>query len=264
MTTTNIPQYEAAGLEYIQWKRKDNHPVMLEYSVFKRMLPRVLNDEGLLTGQRVLDLACGEGYFTRRLKALNCAFIRGVDLSSTMIDVARNIDAQDSNEIEYVVMNVKDLPLPEQPFDLVVGFFLLNYARTKEELFIMVRNIFLQLGEHKCFIGITSNVLTPKMTFNRNAYRKYGFTVAAEISSGNARIPDGTECDFTVYDDRDEILASFKNYYLSPETYEEVFKEAGFTTFEWVPFQHDSNMPNSDFYEDYFRHPHAVGIIAMK
>ncbi|CAF5026201.1 unnamed protein product, partial [Rotaria sp. Silwood1] len=44
---------------------------------------------------------------------------------------------------------------------------------------------------------------------------------------------------------------------MSPGIYEQVFKEAGFTTFEWVPFQCDPNMPNKAFHDDYIRHPHV-------
>ncbi|CAF1477996.1 unnamed protein product, partial [Rotaria sordida] len=85
-----------------------------------------------------------------------------------------------------------------------------------------------------------------------------------DIPSDTDPIPDGTEIKFILYNDEGEIMASYTNYYLSPETYEQVFKEAGFTTFEWVPFQCDPNLPNKAFHDDYIRHPHAIGIIATK
>jgi SAM-dependent methyltransferase len=49
-------------------------------------------------GQRVLDLACGSGRFTRHLARAG-AHVIGVDLSSKLIDIARSRDA----DIEYHV-----------------------------------------------------------------------------------------------------------------------------------------------------------------
>ena len=40
---------------------------------------------GDVRDQRILDLACGEGFYTRRLKAAGAARVLGIDVSAEMI-----------------------------------------------------------------------------------------------------------------------------------------------------------------------------------
>ena len=44
---------------------------------------------GDVRGQRVLDVACGEGHFTRMLRRSGAAEVVGIDISQRMIDLAR-------------------------------------------------------------------------------------------------------------------------------------------------------------------------------
>jgi ubiquinone/menaquinone biosynthesis C-methylase UbiE len=50
-----------------------------------------------------------------------------------MIELDRKIEQQNPKGIEYIVADIKQLRLPEQLFHLVTGFFLLNYARTRDD-----------------------------------------------------------------------------------------------------------------------------------
>lgn len=259
-------EYNESGSEYIEWKKwsiQIREPVQ-DYTILKCMLPSVLNGDGLLTGQRVLDLACGEGYYTRKLKALNCAYIIGVDISSKMIDIARRIEHQSPQNIEYTIADALQLPSPEEPFDLVTAFHLLSYARTRDELLRMARNIYACLGDNKYFIGITLNVVGGKAIFNTDKYRKYGLEYSVKTPLDNNSTCDGMEVEFKLYNKREEVVTAFKCYYLSPETYEQVFKEAGFSTFQWIPFQCDPATPNRAFYNDLINCANAIGIIAFK
>ena len=43
---------------------------------------------GNIAGLRVLDLACGEGFHTRRLRTGGARHVTGVDISPAMIDLA--------------------------------------------------------------------------------------------------------------------------------------------------------------------------------
>jgi ubiquinone/menaquinone biosynthesis C-methylase UbiE len=95
---------------------------------------------GDFKGKAVLDLACGEGYYTRQLKQRGAARVVGVDLSAGMIGLARSQEASQPLGIEYFVGNAKHLCLAER-FDLVVASYLLNYAATREELLAMCRTI---------------------------------------------------------------------------------------------------------------------------
>ncbi|CAF1481000.1 unnamed protein product [Adineta steineri] len=256
--TTNQPQYDNIASKYFE---TDFCASVENYTFRHLMLGPLLDEHGLLTGKRVLDLACGYGLYTRELKALNCAYILGVDISSEMIKLARDIELKDPKGIDYMVVNAKDVPLPEKPYDLVTACYLLCYARTRGELLEMVRMIYAQLGENKHFIGITDNVAGDRDVFDN---RKYGVFKQVKIPLDEGPIPDGTEVFVTFYNKQDEPLCTVTNYHLSPRTYEQVFKEAGFRAFRWVPFQCDSNVPNKELYEDLIKSPNGIGIVATK
>ncbi len=49
---------------------------------------------GDLDGKRVLDVACGEGHFTRLLRSAGVAEVAGIDISERMIDLAREQEAR--------------------------------------------------------------------------------------------------------------------------------------------------------------------------
>src|SRR5438067_562433 len=74
---------------------------------------------GDVTGRTVLDLACGEGFYTRRVRQRGASHVLGVDLSQRMIDLARQEEARRSLGIEYAVGDVKGLRLG-RAFDLVI------------------------------------------------------------------------------------------------------------------------------------------------
>ncbi|CAF2710849.1 unnamed protein product [Rotaria sp. Silwood2] len=225
------------------------------------MLQSLLDEHGFLTGKRVLDLACGHGLYTRQLKELNCDYILGVDISSEIIKLARNAELQDPKGIEYQIVDAKQLPPPEKPFDLVTAFYLLCYACTRDELLEMARTIYAQLGEGKKFLGFTTNIMTYNENYDK---RKYGISREINVPLDGRPIPDGTKVFITLYNNKNEQICTFTNYHFSPMTYEQVFNEAGFKTFQWVPFQCDLQAPNKEFYDDFLQCPNGVGIMATK
>jgi ubiquinone/menaquinone biosynthesis C-methylase UbiE len=255
------PEYDNIASKYVEVTKGEIGKPIIDYTFYKCMLQPLLDDNGLLTGKRVLDLACGEGVHTRRLKALDCAYILGVDISTAMIELARQTELQNPQHIEYMVADVKQLPIPEQSFDLVTAVYLLNYAKTREELLQMAKVIYAQLGESKQFISVTINATAGQDVFDQ---RKYGVMMHTKVPIDGSSIPDGTELIITLYNERDEPACTFSNYYLSSKTYEEVFKEAGFKSFQWVPFQCDPDAHNKAFYDDFINSPDLIGVIAIK
>jgi toxoflavin synthase len=57
---------------------------------------------GEISGLSVLDLACGEGYYTRNIKRRGAKRILGVDVSNLMIKLARAEEAQDPLGVKYL------------------------------------------------------------------------------------------------------------------------------------------------------------------
>jgi SAM-dependent methyltransferase len=99
--------------------------------------------------QTVIDLACGDGLYARIARQLGATNVTGVDISAKMIGFAIKQDPQTT----WYCCNVLEFQTSEK-FDLVIGAFLLCYAKNKSELRTMIQLI-KSLGSE--FIGLTLN-----------------------------------------------------------------------------------------------------------
>src|SRR5271168_4896129 len=111
--------------QYQQARAQSGHSDIETYSALKLI--------GDVKGKRVLDVACGEGHFTRMVRNAGAAEVLGVDISERMIDLAREQEARQPLGIEYRVEDAKTLggEAGHADFDLVVAVWLLVYARTR-------------------------------------------------------------------------------------------------------------------------------------
>lgn len=89
--------------------------------------PALLEACGEVRGLRVLDIGCGQGFFTRAL-ARKGAQVVGVDISAQQVESARNYEAQERLGIEYQVLDAADVAgrWPARSFDLVTACFALG------------------------------------------------------------------------------------------------------------------------------------------
>ena len=84
--------------------------------------PATLDLLGDVYGKQILDLGCGEGRFCRIL-AQRGASLTGVDLSSRMIDLAREVEANEPLGVAYHVSDAADLSfLPNSSYDIVLAY----------------------------------------------------------------------------------------------------------------------------------------------
>ena len=91
--------------------------------------PRVIEALGDLAGRRVLDLGCGEGYVARSLLKSGVDSVHGVDISSEMIELAREACPPDATErLRFETCDLSEgLELPPASFDDAIAVFLFNY-----------------------------------------------------------------------------------------------------------------------------------------
>ena len=130
---------------------------------------------GDLSEKSVIDIACGEGFYTRMLRQRGAKKVTGVDLSEGMIALARANEAQHQLGIEYVVGDGRALDLGTE-YDLAVAAYLLNYAQDRAELGAMCRGIARCLRPGGRFVTVNAN---PALDFPAApSYRKYEFTTA--------------------------------------------------------------------------------------
>jgi len=114
-----------------QYKRSKQQPWRTYIECFTLM--KLIGDLHELS---VLDVACGEGFYTRMVRERGAARVTGIDLSQGMIELARKQEAQQRLGIEYLVGDARELTGDRQ-FDLVIAAYLLNYARDPQELHAM-------------------------------------------------------------------------------------------------------------------------------
>ncbi len=171
----------------------------------------------------VLDVACGEGFYTRALANLRPARVVGVDLSAGMIELARKQEAAHGLGIEYFVGDARNLGWDGQ-FDLVVAAYLLNYARDRGELGAMCEGIARCLKPGGRFVTVNCS---PTLDFSTApSYRKYGFEtrVIGPFREGapiawKFYLPDGT--------------FEIENYHLEVPIHEDALRRAGFGEIRW-------------------------------
>ena len=179
---------------------------------------------GDVRGKSILDLACGEGFYTRQLKLRGAATVEGVDISAGMIALARAAEKDQALGIRYHVQNVLDLDL-NQKFDLITASYLLNYAKSEAELTAFARVIASHLNPGGRFITINSN---PDYRAPVGTLRPYGFTRDAESRK------EGAEIRYRFYQE-DGSHIEVVNYHLEKATHEKALKRVGFSEIKWHP-----------------------------
>jgi hypothetical protein len=183
-----------------------------------------------------------------------------------MINLATMQEKRLHQGIDYICADGKAYtttkePLRGQQYDIVTVAFYLNYARTHDELRDIIRGIFIQLKPGETFYSITDNICSPLDCYNNEKHKKYSFYRQMTESS----LRDGMPIKFSYYSDVNAPSSCcLYAFYISPSVYKQLLKECGFSSFEWVQAQCDSNYPNLRFFDDFFRYPVLIGIVAKK
>ena len=90
---------------------------------FERELQAIVNELPLKSEMRVLDLACGDGFYTRRIaeRLGSGGSITGVDVNLAYLTEANEEASRQSGraKIDFVATSFDRLPFPDDTFDLV-------------------------------------------------------------------------------------------------------------------------------------------------
>lgn len=106
---------------------------------------------GDISGKRVVDLCCGEGWCSRLMARMG-AKVRGLDIAPGMIEAARTIEAAEPLGIDYAVADAAQMAEIETgSLDLVACFLALMDAPGYERILSEVRRV-LRPGGRFCFI----------------------------------------------------------------------------------------------------------------
>jgi SAM-dependent methyltransferase len=209
---------------------------------------------GKVSGLRLLDLACGDGFYSRRLMRRGAGASLGIDLSAEMVSLAQAAEAERPLGCRYIRADVTEVPL-EGEFDLVVAAYLLNYARTREELGRLCAAMFAGLRPGGRVVGVndlTDDGVEQTRDFGRHGFRKIGPRPYVEggAITYEFNLPEGRSFAIT-------------NYLWHPETYLTALRAAGFRRAAWHPLQVSPegrrDFP-SGFWDDLLEPGVAIGV----
>ncbi len=103
--------------------------------------PAIMRGLGDIRGLIVLDYGCGNGRFARKLESLGTAKVIGVDISSTMIDLANAVDP--NSRVEYHVNPDNTLSfLSDNSVDKVMANLVFMMSPSKMEMQQSFREIY--------------------------------------------------------------------------------------------------------------------------
>lgn len=212
---------------------------------------------GDVKGKSVLDMACGFGFFGRELLRRGASQVIGVDISASMIELAREESRRNGEAIQYKVCNVLNLGiLPEGPFDRVSAAWLFNYAQSPAELDEMFAVVARNLKPGGKLIAYT---VEPDYQLAAGNFTAYGVHVLNEQPHHG-----GFRCDAQFVT---EPPSAFTFYRWSREDYTRAISKAGFSGFEWqkpVISQANRNKFHDGYWDIFERNCLQTGLICTR
>ncbi|EDQ92374.1 uncharacterized protein MONBRDRAFT_21994 [Monosiga brevicollis MX1] len=227
---------------------------------------------GNLVGCRVLDLACGEGFYTRFLKSnMGVASVIGVDLAPDMIKLARQEEQERPLDIEYICADAADLNLDQLGhIDMCFAAYLLNYAPDYDTLLTMCKMIFRLLPPGGRFATINNN--PNDVQAHHPEMRKYCFTKTCADRvrvGGTAPLAPGAVIKYRFFATSAtcEAMCEIDNYFLPTTLYQQALAEAGFENIQFHPYvvssEGQKRMP-AGYWDDILATQPVIGLSANR
>ena len=244
--------YDPIARQYRDGRQSDIYQYVELHTYFSKL--------NQVSSKSVLDLGCGEGVYSRTLKKRGAAKVVGVDSSLGMLAEAKAQEAENPLGIEYISSDMRELGTIGS-FDLVCAAFSLNHAKTRAEIHEMCQTIYNNLKPNGRFLGLNNNVgLSP------NAYdRLEKYQYHRQYEEGGA-LRDGVPISSLAFE-LDGQPYFIDDYYLSQETYEWAFKQAGFKQVNWYqPMVSPEGIEKhgAEYWKDLLENPPMVLIEALK
>jgi len=234
-----LTDYNAIAAQYRRSKQVAWRYYIEQYSLCKLA--------GEVVGLSVLDLACGEGFYTRVFKERGASRVVGVDISTKMINLAVLAEEGEPLGIEYLVGDARSVHFAST-FDLVAAAYLLNYARSEQELLSMAKTIHQSLKPGGRFVAVNNNPNQHPSSYGNT--QKYGF-----VKKALGELRNGAAIQYMFGQDGEDFM--IENYYLDTATHVSVFQEVGFSDVHWHAPRLESSqaVANQEYWADFFHDP---------
>ena len=147
-------------------------PGQVDTDLWNEHFARYAFSARLARGKRVLDMGCGAGYGSAEL-AKQALKVTGLDVSSDAVAHARQHFS--SSNVEFVEGSAAAAPLPDQSFDLIVAFEVIEHLADWRKLLEEARRLMAPGGQ---FVVSTPNKLYYQATravSGPNPYHEHEF-----------------------------------------------------------------------------------------
>ena len=216
--------------------------------------PVIFQALGDVRGKSLLDLACGDGFYTRRFRS-ECGAdpVMGVDLSPKQIQRAQAIELHEPLGINFRVGDVMNLSL-DRRFDVATAIHLLHYLENADEISSVLSSIHALLVDDGYFVTMIAN---PEFDLDRHdasdSKPKFGyyFSVAEPGNGGLLRFHPGG------FEKERELTIEFRRW--ERGFIDSIAVDAGFTP-EWHdPFISAEGLATygADFFSNYLANPQS-------
>jgi trans-aconitate methyltransferase len=162
-----------------------------------------------VTGERILDLGCGDGHLSKRIVATG-AIVVGLDSSPQMAAAARALG------INVTVGDAEALPFESSSFDAVFSNAALHWVRNHDGMLASVKRVLKPHGRFVAEFGGFGNIAAIRVAM-RTAIERFGF--------------DGS---------KDDV-----NYYPTPEVYTRRLEKHGFVVERMALIPRPTPLPES-------------------
>ncbi|MGW1440831.1 class I SAM-dependent methyltransferase [Streptomyces griseus] len=216
---------------------------------------------GDVTGRSVLDLGCGSGLYTRRLRQEGAARVVGMDESAAMVEHSRRREEREGLGVEYLAADAADPAAGDLPgiagsFDVVTAVYVLPYASSREALegFCATARRALRATGGR----FVAAVLNPEFSTDPQWYRGYGMLLSSQESPA-----EGTPGHLRAWVGSDVLDLDFFRW--SAAAHEQALGAAGFDRFSWIrPSVSEEGRARygEAFWANYLNCPHALIIDA--
>ncbi|KAJ4410988.1 hypothetical protein N0V82_009092 [Gnomoniopsis sp. IMI 355080] len=187
--------------------------------------------EPLIKGARVLDLACGSGFYSLDFMKWGASRVVGIDISPVMLteaarQAAAELDPNSTKQISFVEADCSRPSLYDGgPFDVVFAAWLLNYAGSGSDMCQMFQNIALNLKDDGHFLGVTPVPSEDPVAFYAAESKARPEGSGFLVVEPTGRVHDGIV--IHVHGDTSVGPVDFDNYHLRSEVYEAAAREGG-------------------------------------
>ncbi len=139
---SNQNQYALTGSAAEMYERN------MVSAIFETFACDLLEFAELRDGENVLDVACGTGIVARLAwpGVAPAGGVVGLDVSSAMLEVARDVSSQQAANIRWIEGNVTDMPISDDEFDAVICQHGLQYFPDQPAALLELRRVLRPTG----------------------------------------------------------------------------------------------------------------------